>query len=367
MLINNKVRVYLMSKKAVCIKVPKIHGEKAIILANKLKIVKKELEIQRNKNFIYIPLVHKPSESELKILTEQVPNSKILTHRFRERKKRAKTFVELLESKLPAHLLASLPRPIDFVGNIAIIQIPQELDAHKSTIGEAILETHKNVRTVLAKAGAISGTYRLREFSVIVGEPKTETIYKEYNCQYYVDLAKAYFSPRLSYEHSRVASLVKESETVVDLFAGVGPFAIQIAKTRKNTEVYAVDVNPDAVEFLKKNVMLNRVEGKVHPILGDAKQVVKERLTGVADRVIMNLPEKAIEFVEAACKALKPEGGMVHFYSFVGVPNSLENVKLRFVEAVEECGRRVEKILFSRLVRATAPYEWQAVLDAKIH
>jgi tRNA (guanine37-N1)-methyltransferase len=100
--------------------------------------------------------------------------------------------------------------------------------------------------------------------------------------------------------------------------------------------------------------------------LGDAKQVVRERLAGVADRVIMNLPEKAIEFVEAACKALKPEGGMVHFYSFVSVSDSLEDVKLRFIEAVEKCGRRVEKIFFSRLVRATAPYEWQVVLDAKI-
>ena len=356
-----------MSKKAMCIKVSKVHGEKAIVLVNKLEIVKKELEIQRNKNFIYIPLVRKPSESELNILTEQVPNSKILICVFPERKKRAKTFAELLENKLTPHLLASLPRAIDFVGDIAIIEVPQELGAYKSMIGEAILETHKNMRTVLAKAGAISGTYRLREFSVIAGEPKTKTIHKEYNCQYYVDLAKAYFSPRLSYEHSRVASLVKEGETVIDLFAGVGPFAIQIAKTHENVEVYAVDVNPDAVEFLKRNIRLNRVEGKVHPILGDAKQVVKERLTGAADRVIMNLPEKAIEFVEAACKALKPEGGMVHFYSFVSVSDSLENVKLRFIGAVEKCGRKVEKIFFCRLVRATAPYEWQAVLDAKIH
>jgi tRNA (guanine37-N1)-methyltransferase len=356
-----------MPKKAVCIKVPKIHGEKAIVLANKLEIVKKELEIQRNKTFIYIPLVRRPLKSELKIFTKQVPDSEVLTHMFQGRKKRVRTFVELLENRLAPHLLATLPRAIDFVGDIAIIEIPQELDAHKSMIGEAILETHKNVRTVLAKASSIGGTYRLRKFSVIAGEPKTETIHKEYNCQYYVDLAKAYFSPRLSYEHCRVASLVKENETVVDLFAGVGPFAIQIAKTHENVEVYAVDVNPDAVEFLKRNVRLNRVEGKVYPILGDAKKVVQERLAGVADRVIMNLPEKAIEFVDAACKALKPEGGIVHFYSFVSVSDSLENVKLRFTEAVEKSGRKAEKIFFSRLVRATAPYECQVVLDAKIH
>jgi len=356
-----------MIKKSLCVKVPKIHGEKAITLSNKLKIVNKELEIQRNQSFIYVPLIRQPSKNESKTLKEQIPSSEVLTYMFPERKRRVKTFVELLEDKLPPYLLASLPRAADLVGDIAIVELPPELDAHKNIIGKAVLKSQKNVRTVLAKAGAVGGTFRLRGFSVIAGEPKTETIHKEYGCQYHVDLAKVYFSPRLSYEHSRVASLVEEGETVVDLFAGVGPFAILIAKTHEDVEVHAVDVNPHAIEFLKRNIRLNRVEGKVHPIFGDAKQVVEERLSGVADRVVMNLPEKALEFVDAACGAVKPMGGVVHFYSFVSASDSLENLKLRFIDAVEKCGRKVEKILFSRLVRATAPHEWQAVLDAKIH
>jgi tRNA (guanine37-N1)-methyltransferase len=356
-----------MAKKSVSIKVPKTCGEKVIMLASKLKIINKELEIQRSKDFVHIPLVRRPSKGESKKFEEKIPGFQILTYPFSERRKTVETFVELLRNKLPLHLLPNLPRAIDFVGDIAIIEIPQELDAHKEMIGEAILETHKNVRTVLAKASAVGGTYRLREFSVIAGESKTETIHREHGCQYYVDIAKVYFSPRLSYEHNRVASLVKEGETVVDLFSGVGPFAILIAKTHENVKVYAVDLNPNAVEFLKRNVRLNRVEGNVHPILADARQVVEERLSEVADRVIMNLPEKAKDFVDVACKALKPDGGVVHFYSFLGVSDSLENVKLRFAEQVEKCGREVDKIVFSRTVRATAPCEWQVVLDAKIH
>jgi len=356
-----------MAKESATLKVQKIQGAKAIILLSMLGIVDKELKIERNADFVYIPLARQLSEKESRTLKEQVPNFETMTHAFPERKKRVATFVELIEKRLPPHLLASLPRAIDLVGDIAIIEILPELDAYKRIIGEAILETHKNVRTVLAKAGAISGTYRLREFSVIAGEPKTETIHREHGCQYYVDLAKAYFSPRLSYEHKRVASLIEEGETVIDMFAGVGSFAIQIAKTHENVQVYAIDVNPDAVEFLKRNIRLNRVEGKVHPILGDAKKVVEERLAGVADRVIMNLPEKAIEFVGVVCKAIRPAGGIVHFYSFVSASGSLETMQLRFTEAVEKFGRKVEKIFFSRLVRATAPYEWQAVIDAKIH
>jgi tRNA (guanine37-N1)-methyltransferase len=273
----------------------------------------------------------------------------------------------LLEKRLASHLWASVPRAIDFVGDIAIIEIPPALEADKSTIGEAILKAQKNVHTVLAKASAIGGTYRTREFSIIAGEPKTETTHKEYGCKYYVDLAKAYFSPRLSYEHKRVASLVEEGETVIDLFAGVGPFSIQIARTHENVRVYAVDVNPYAVEFLKKNIRLNRVEDRVCPLLGDAKQVVAKRLSKVADRVIMNLPESAIEFVGVACEALELTGGIVHFYSFINSSDSMQDMKRNFVEAVEKHGRRVEKILFARLVRATAPHEWQAVIDAKVH
>lgn len=356
----------MILKKSVCLKVRKAQGEKAIVLANKMAIADKELEIQRNYDFIYIPLIRQPQKDELKLLKKQIPNFQITAHAFPKRKKRAKSFLELLEDKLPPHLLASLPRALDFVGEIAIIELQKEVVQFKDLIGEAILKSNKNVRTVLAKAGAVEGAYRLRDFTVIAGEPKTATIHKEHGCQYYVDLSKAYFSPRLSYEHKRIASLAREGEIIVDLFAGVGPFAILIAKTHLNVKVYAIDVNPDAVEYLKRNVRLNRVEGKVHPILGDARQIVNEKLSGVADRVIMNLPEKASEFIDVACTAIKPNGGVVHFYSFVSSPDSLESVERFLREAVEEHGRKVVKVLFSRFVRETAPYEWQAVVDAEI-
>jgi tRNA G37 N-methylase Trm5 len=87
---------------------------------------------------------------------------------------------------------------------------------------------------------------------------------------------------------------------------------------------------------------------------------------GVADRVIMNLPEKALEFVDTACKAIKPAGGMVHYYAFIRLPDSLENMQLRFSEAMEKAGRKVDAFLFAKTIRETAPYEWQVVLDAKI-
>ena len=355
-----------MPKESPCIKVSKTLAQKTLILAKKLGLADRKLEIQKKLDAVHIPVIRNPSEGEIVKFRAEMPDFKIEAHFFPERKRRPKTIEESLKNQIPPHLLPSLPRALDVIGDIAIIEVPPELKIYEKQISEAIMERHRNVRTVLAKAGAVSGTYRLREFTLIAGEQKTSTVHKEFGCTFYVDVAKAYFSPRLSHEHERVASLVQQDETVVDLFAGVGPFSVLIAKRNKSVKVYAVDINAQAIDLLKRNIRANRVENRVFPMLGDARQVVEKKLVGVADRVIMNLPENATEFVEVACEATKSAGGIIHFYGFVHLPNTLENMRLRFSEAVDKTGRKVDRFLFAKTIRETAPYEWQFVLDAKI-
>ncbi|HMK93985.1 MAG TPA: class I SAM-dependent methyltransferase family protein [Candidatus Limnocylindrales bacterium] len=355
-----------MHKTSICVKVQKKQGEKTIAVAMKLGLLDKSLKIQRDEENLCIPLVRQPQEDELKTLKSQMPGFLLETKALTEKQPHARTLMQALENKLPPPLLVSLPQALDMVGDIAIVEIPPELKPHGKVIGEAILETHKNLKTVLAKSGVISGTFRLRGFDFIAGEHRTQTIHREFGCQYRVDLAKAFFSPRLSHEHMRVASLVEPGETVVDLFAGVGPFSVLIGKNKPGTKVYAVDINPEAIELLKVNVAFNRVENRVFPMLGDAKHMAATKLKGIASRLIMNLPETSIEFVDAACQAIKPQGGIIHFYAFVRSPDSVENLKLRFCQAVEETGRKVNAFLYCKSIRETAPYESQIVLDAKI-
>jgi tRNA (guanine37-N1)-methyltransferase len=351
---------------ATCLKVPKNLGEKAIRLVRELNLSNRELKIQQTEDYLCIPLANEPPSVILKKFENNLPDFEISVHNVLEWKKRQFTPLDVLADKLPRHLLGSVPRAIDFVGDIAIVEVPPQLADHKQIIGEAILKAHKQTSTVLAKSGAVEGVYRTRDFEVIAGADKTATVYREYGCIYHVDVAKAYFSPRLSTEHNRVASQVKDGETVVDLFAGVGPFAIPIAKKHRNARVYAVDVNPDAVALLKRNVAVNRAEKQVVPLLGDARQVVREQLSGRADRVIMNLPETALEFVDAACEALKAEGGIMHYYGFVKASNPLETAKVRLTEAVSQNSRRVNTFLLAKTVREVAPYTWQVVVDAEI-
>ena len=354
-----------ISEEAYSLRVPKREGEKAIRLASKLDLLNRELKIESDGEYLFIPLIRKP-DLEIKEFDESLGQYEVLRRRFRRRRKKPRGAFEAAADKLPPHLLASFPRSIDIIGEIAIVEIPPELEAYKRTVGEAILQTHSNVRTVLAKASAVDGVERLREYEVIAGLGKTETVHRENGCTYYLDVKKVYFSPRLSFEHMRVARQVGSDETVIDMFAGVGPFSILIAKMHENVRVYAIDINPNAIRYLERNVAANGVLGRVIPILGDARTVIGGRLRGVADRVIMNLPERALEYVDSACEAIKPEGGVIHFYCFSGDADPIGDAEDKLRRAVAEAGRRFNRVILARKVREVAPRRWQVVIDALI-
>jgi tRNA (guanine37-N1)-methyltransferase len=352
--------------KAYTLKVPKNLGEKTIKLAVNLGLLERSLKIMPQDDSLLIPLAQKPIPAQVREIQKALPKYSLSVHKFLVQTRPSQTAFEAAADRLPPHLLASFPRSIDFVGEIAVVEVPEELWEHKALIGEAVLKAHKHVRTVLAKSSAVKGVRRLREYEVIAGVPTTVTVHREHGCTYHLDLSTAYFSPRLSHEHLRVASQVQENETVVDMFAGIGPFSVLIAKLQRNVKVYAVDVNPDAVRYLERNAAANKVLEKVVPILGDIRQVIHERLLGKADRVIMNLPEKAIEYISAACEALKSEGGVIHFYAFSRTPAPLENAKRQLLKAIKKQNREVEDFLAARIVREVAPRKWQVVLDAAV-
>jgi tRNA (guanine37-N1)-methyltransferase len=355
-----------MPKPSVCIKVPKTNGEKTITLITKFGLADKSLVIQREQDSLCIPIIREPQGIELTTLKSQIPRFNLSTAVFSEKQLPPQTLNQALQNKLPADLLANVPQAFDIIGDVVVIDIQPKLKPYQNIIGEAIMQTQKNVTTVLAKASDISGVFRVREYDYIAGEPKTKTIHREFGCQYHVDIEKAYFSPRLSHEHERVAVQVQDGETVADLFAGVGPFSVLIGKRNPTVKVYAIDLNPDAFELLKVNVRVNKVENHVFPILADAREIAATKLKGTADRMIMNLPETAIDFVDAVCNVIKPEGGVAHFYGFVRLPDSVENLKQRFSDLVKRNGRQVEAFLYSKSIRETAPFESQVVLDAKI-
>jgi len=274
----------------------------------------------------------------------------------------------VLADKLEPEQLKQIYKTYDIVGDIAIVRVPEPLRHLSKLIAEAIMSTHREVKAVWRQSSSVSGDFRLRGLEFILGEKSTETHYKEHGCVYKIDLRKAYFSPRLSYERLRIAELIQPGEVVLNMFAGVGCYSISIAKHSEPLKVYSVDINPSAFQYLHENIRLNRVADVVVPIQGDAKKVTEKELQNVADRVLMPLPERAYEYLDYAMLALKPTGGWIHYYGFEYAKkneNPVEKAEAKVSEKMRMLcsGFQVE---FGRIVRPIGPRWYQVVLDIHV-
>jgi len=264
--------------------------------------------------------------------------------------------------------LASAYNSYDIIGGIAIFRLPQASRKNAQNIAKAIMSVHTNVKTVLAQVSPVAGDFRLRRLVHVAGENRTSTIHRESGCLFSVDVERCYFSQRLYHERSCIARLIKPNETVVNMFAGVGCFSIVIAKHASTSKVFSIDVNPAAFQFMRENIRLNRVYGKVIPLLGDSKAIIERRLQHVADRVLMPLPEKAFEYLPSAISALKTSGGWLHYYDFEHAEkteNPAEKTKLKVTEKLSSLNVAFG-FPFSRVVRTTGPNWYQVVLDMQI-
>jgi tRNA (guanine37-N1)-methyltransferase len=216
----------------------------------------------------------------------------------------------LAEANLEARGL-SVESGIDVIGDVAILRLDQLDGPAKKDLAEALLRLVPNVKGVFEQRGGIEGEYRLRRLNHIAGEDRVVTTHRENGCLFSVDLSKCYFSPRLSTERLRIAESVRPDESVLNMFAGVGPFSIPIAKKR-GAKVTSCELNDAACRYHDENDRLNKVEGLVRVVNGDAADlpgVLEERF----DRILMPHPTKADQFLDAAL-ALANRGARVHYY-----------------------------------------------------
>ncbi|OLD01217.1 hypothetical protein AUG19_05195 [archaeon 13_1_20CM_2_54_9] len=348
------------------LQVNKKEGEMALRLLRDIGLLERKLRIQSSGNRLVIPLSRRPLPTQQKALSEKLHDFSLSESDFQSRPTSRQTLAEELAGKLPEGLLEILPESLDIIGDIVVVESPEEFKDHEKTLAAGILTVNRNARVVLAKTGAVSGRERIRPVRFLAGEERTTSIHRESGCRFKVDLAKAYFSPRLSHEHQRIVKLVESGERIVDMFAGVGPFSIMIAKKLSDVEVDAIDVNLEAVKLMKENIELNKPRGVLRVWHGDAKDVVRKHLSGIATRVIMNHPSDSTEFIPAACGALVPEGGIVHYYAFAEGPDCEVTAINELVQGLANCGWKLEQLLGTRKVREVAPMRWQVVVDVKI-
>lgn len=234
---------------------------------------------------------------------------------------------DLLEKKLTKRELVLVPSSFDVIGDrekaVAIIDIPEKLRKKRSVIARALMQQHKNVKTVLEKTSPRTGIYRIYAFKKILGEKNTEVVHKENNCRFLVDPQKAYFSPRESSERLRLASQVKSGENVVVFFAGVGPFPIVFSRKSRAKSITGIEINPDACKYFGKNIVLNKADN-VRVIQGNVTEKVSV-LAQSCDRVIMPLPEQSMSFLYEALFCMKKKA-VCNLYCFAAETELSEKI-----------------------------------------
>ena len=237
------------------------------------------------------------------------------------------------------------------IGNVLILD-----NNYQGNDFEELSQRH-NVKTIM-KIDHIQGTKREPVYQILYGS-KTETINKENGCLFKLDLSKVMWSKGNNNERLRIAKLVEDDETVIDMFAGIGYFTIPIGVHSNAREVIAIEINPNSYHFLCENIELNKLDN-ITPILGDCKV---ETPKFKADRIIMGYVKTTHHYLKVAIDSLN-EGGIIHYHETV--PEKL--METRPIDRIisQANGRDVELLKINK-IKKYAPGVEHVVVDARIY
>ena len=256
----------------------------------------------------------------------------------------------------PADILGYEPS-LERLGDIVIVD--EDDDERAREIADAVMASDVPCETVLNRASPIEGKLRVRRWDVLAGNG-TETIHREYGHEFVLDVAEVYFSPRLATERHRVIERVTADESVIDMFAGVGPYAVPMAT--REALVVACDLNETAIEYLRENAERNGVADRVTAIAGDVRELEASH-ANTADRLVMNLPHSADEFLETAV-ALAGDDCVIHYYDIQHEDDPFgPGIRALREAAGDEYTVAVET---ERVVKSYAPHEYNICLDVRL-
>jgi len=294
-----------------CLEVPKKQANKVKIALIKSNNLNNNYKIVGDKDYIYLPInkkfktKYKTTNKRLISVKQEITSLKAALTKFLTKKE-----------------LAKVKTAYDVIGDIAILEIDEELRKKEKDIAKALLCIRKDIKTVLRKQGSHEGVFRTQKMKYLVGEKKKIGLHKENNIMLKLNVEKVYFSPRLSTERKRITELVKKSkkkEDILVMFSGCAPYCCVLAKNAKEkiNSIVGIEINPDGHKYALNNVKLNKLTN-VGLINGDVKKIVPNlvKLNKTYDRILMPLPKLAEDFLGEAL-AMSKKNTIIHFYNFL--------------------------------------------------
>jgi len=322
---------------APCVRVPVTEGETTRQRLADADLVADDLDITVADGTLYVPVTDPDAvPDDLTVVDHDVPERETQT--------------------MPGEILGFEPS-YERLGDIVIVDEDDPERARE--IADAVLDSDVRAKTVVNRASKVKGEERVRDWDVLAGDG-TETVHREYGCEFVLDIADVYFSPRLATERHRVVEQVASGERAFDMFAGVGPYAIPMA--RAGADVVAADINAAAIDYLRENAERNDVAERVTAHCGDVRELATD-YEGWAERLVMNLPHTADEFLDAAV-TLASEECVVHYYDIQHEDDRFGPGERAIREAAEpEYDVSVET---RHTVRSYAPHEYNVCLDVRL-
>ena len=257
-----------------------------------------------------------------------------------------------------ARVAEEMPSGYQRLGRVLLLRLPPSLRPFREEIGAAWQE-ELGVETVLAVSGPIEGEFREPRVLRIAGS-RTETEVVEYGVRWRFDAARLMFAQGNRAERRRAGELVRPGETVVDLFAGIGYFAIPAARAGAG-RVIAVEKNPVAVRYLRENVPRNGVGDRVEVVEGDNRTVPLPR--AAADRAFLGYLPSSVPWVPLALAVLRPEGGWLHVHLVTDTRNAGERATAAALEGVQGAGGLLLSAPRAREVKPYGPGRTHVVGD----
>lgn len=255
--------------------------------------------------------------------------------------------------------ISLIPKSFDVVGDILIfMEFPESLIKKEKEIGDYILSKLKNVKVVCRKTKKFSGTFRLSKLKIIAGEKRKETLHKENNCLFKLNVETCYFSTRLGNERQRIYSQVKKGEKILVMFSGIGIYPIEISKKSKAKDIVAIEINPSAHKYAIENLKINKTNN-IKLYNGDVRKIVP-KIKEKFDRIIMPLPKDAYKYLDLAISKIN-KNGIIHMYDFL----EEEEIPIQGIERIKPINVKY-KLIDSVKCGQISPRKFRVCFDYKI-
>ena len=272
---------------------------------------------------------------------------------------RYRSLRDRLKNSIPDHELCYVPSGWQIIGEIIVISIPEEISSRGYLIAKTLLEMYPRCRCVVRDHG-ITGQFREPMREILIGSD-TETLQKEHECLFKLDVTKIMYSKGNLSERRRMSKYGKD-EIVVDMFAGIGYFSIPMAVHSTPRKIISIELNPLSHQYLCENIELNHVGEVIEPVNGDCACVTPK---GIADRVIMGYVGTTHEYLAQGIDAIRKEGGMLHYHETTPEERVFVRPIERIRTAAAKLGREIE-IKECHRIKKYSPGVWHVVVDVLV-